>query len=120
MKHALVIAGPLLILLGIVYGFTGMLVPSIQERGDYIARWEHEIVEDKQRIRAALAEADRLGKQPAHAGDGPSPFESKLAEIADLERSLRSRADAIDYERGRRKYASWPGASVQLPSISFS
>jgi hypothetical protein len=106
MKHAFVIAGPLLILVGIIYGFTGMLVPSIQERGGHIARWEREIVKDKAEITVALAEADRLGKQPAQTGEGPSPFERKLADIDRLERSLRMRAESIDYERGRRREMS--------------
>lgn len=106
MKHVLVIAGPLLVLVGIVYGFTGMLVPSIQERGRLIARWEDELPKDKAEITEALAEADRLGKLPATAGDEPSPFERKLAQIDRLERSLRIRAESIDYERGRRKEMS--------------
>jgi hypothetical protein len=103
MKHVLVIAGPVLLLVGIVYGFTGMLVPSIQERGRLIARWEGDIAKDRAEITEALAEADRLGKQPAQAGDRPSPFERKLDEIARLEQSLRGRAQSIVYERGRRK-----------------
>jgi hypothetical protein len=106
MKHVLVIAGPLLILVGLVYGFTGLLVPSIQERGASIARWEREIVKDKAEMTTALAEADRLGKQPAQAGDAPSPFESKLAEIDRREKSLRGWVESIDYERGRRKEMS--------------
>jgi hypothetical protein len=117
MKKVVVLAGALLIVVAVVYGFTGVLVPSIQERGDHIARWEREIAKDKQDLAIAISEADRLGKQPASTSDRESPFEAKLAEVERRNQHLRSAADRIDHERVRRKEmslitAAFAGAGV--------
>jgi len=104
MKKIAVAIGALLIVSGVVYGFTGFLVPSIQSRGALITRWESELVTDKQKVVAALAEADELGKQPASTTSGErSPFERKLEEIDRMNQNLRLTGERIDYERGRRK-----------------
>jgi predicted PurR-regulated permease PerM len=107
MKKRIVIGlGVLLIACGVIYGFTGFLVPSIQSRGDNIARWEREIAQDAEKVKAAIDEADRLGKQPASASGEQSPFERKLADIEYMNQNLKSTRDMIDYERGRRKEMS--------------
>jgi hypothetical protein len=105
MKKIVVLAiGGLCILLAVVYGFSGLLVPSIQSRGTNITRWESEIVKDKDKVVVALAEADALGKQPATTNSSEkSPFERKLEQIDRMNQDLRRTADMIDYERGRRK-----------------
>jgi len=104
MKKVIALAvGGLLIVLALIYGFSGMLVPSIPSRADNITRWESELVTDRQEIEKALAEADRLGKLPASTSDGPSPFEHQLARVDHMQASMRATIDAIDHERGRRK-----------------
>jgi hypothetical protein len=93
--------GGLCILLAVIYGFSGQLVPSIQHRGALISRWETEMVKDKREVEKLLAEADRLGNGTSQADR--DAFTSKLASVEYATRNLRARADAMDYERGRRK-----------------
>jgi hypothetical protein len=98
--------GALLIVLALVYGFSGLLVPSIPSRSANITRWENELVKERQNVEVALAEADKLGKEPASTAAESSPFERKLAHIDQMNQNLRATVDRIDYERGRRKEMS--------------
>ena len=105
-KMVLFFLGGLLVAVGLIYGFAGMLVPSIQERSGHIERWKGEIKEKLAEVKTAMDEADTLGKQPATHGDGPSPFERKLADVDYLQKNIESTVDMIEYEQGRMKEMS--------------
>lgn len=105
-KIVLFVLGGLLIAVGLIYGFTGMLVPSIQERSTLVERWRGEQVKTGEKAKVAMAEADKLGDMPAQRGEGPSPFERKLAEVERLTQDMKQRNEMIDYELGRKKEMS--------------
>jgi hypothetical protein len=104
MKKLVVLGlGGVLIAIGLIYGFTGMLVPSIQERGGNIERWQREMVKEREAVTAAIAEAKRLGEQPATEGSDSSRYELALRNVERKTEYLRTTRELVEDERGSRK-----------------
>ena len=95
--------GGICVALGLLYGVSGQMHSSISRRGDNIARWEKELVKDRQEAEVFLAEMDRLGKKTDATPDERSRFEHGMSRMDQMTENLRFSREMIEDERARRK-----------------
>ena len=110
-------AGVLLIGLGLYYGVSGDMHSSISRRGENIARWEKELVKDKQEIEVFLAEMDTLGKKTDATPEERDRFQSGMARMDQMTDNLRHSREMIEDERDRKQQQTLITAGMSAVGI---
>lgn len=97
------IAGALIVAFGLYFGVSGDMHSSISERGKHIARWEKELVEDKQKLEVYMAELDALGKKTNPTPEEVDKFRYGMEHLEQKTRSLQYTRERITNERDHKQ-----------------